>query len=122
MCRCGKVVSDHADPPPQSFTEISSGEEEKALDEWAAAAAGYVKAVETGRRNSWLAEHFPATEGMQVDYQHGEVLYDLLDVYLGPLRRNNIVCPHCGRLWRETAPGSPQQTSFLPEEPLPGAP
>lgn len=91
---------------------IRSTDEETALDRWAAAAAGYVEAVESGRRGSWLAEHFSHLP----DASHEVVLFDLLTMYLMPHQRMDIICPHCGRLWRQDEPGGSAHKPFAPEE------
>jgi hypothetical protein len=112
LCRCGEVVSDHASPPPEEFSVVRRTDEETALGRWSAAAAQYVEAVENGRRGSWVAEHFSHLP----DASHYEVLSDLLTRYVLPHRRLDIICPHCGRLWRQDEPGSSAQRSFHPED------
>ena len=91
---------------------IRSSDEEAADDRWAAAAAGYVEAAENGRRDSWLAEHFPHLP----DASHEEVLSGLLADYFLPDQQFDIICPHCGRLWRQYEPGGSAHRPFLPEE------
>jgi hypothetical protein len=91
---------------------IRSTDKEAALLRWAAAAAGYAEATQNGRRDSWLAEHFSHLP----DASHHEVLYDLLAIHLLPYQQTDIICPHCGRLWRECEPGGSAHRPFLPEE------
>ena len=110
-CRCGERVSTNARPAPEEFSVISLADEEVAVEGWADAAAEYVEAVRNGRRDSWIAQHFSHLP----DASDGEVLSDLLDRYLLPYQRLDIICPHCGRLWRQEKPGDSAQRSFLPE-------
>jgi hypothetical protein len=112
MCRCGKVVSTNASPPPEAFSVIRCTDKETALHSWGAAAAQYVEAVEHGRRGSWVAEHFSHLP----DATHEEVLSDLLVNYLQPHGRIDIICPHCGRLWRQDEPGGSAHRPLLPED------
>ena len=90
---------------------IRSTDEEAALRRWAFAAAGYVEAAENGRCDSWLAEHFPHLP----DASHEEVLSDLLANYFLPYQQFDIICPHCGRLWRQYEPAGSAHKPFLPE-------
>ncbi|MET4430529.1 hypothetical protein ABIA65_003835 [Mycolicibacterium sp. 624] len=110
-CHCGKVVSQNASPPPDEFWIISSSDEETALESWADAAADYVAAIRNDRRDSWMAQHFSHLP----DASDRVVLSDLLDSYLLPHQRLDVVCSQCGRLWRQDEPHSPEHRSFLPE-------
>jgi hypothetical protein len=58
VCRCGKVVSTNAGPPPEEFIVIRATDREMAIDGWSAAAAQYVEAAEHGQRGSWVAYHY----------------------------------------------------------------
>jgi hypothetical protein len=91
---------------------IRKTDEETALARWSAVAAEYVVAVAQGRRDSWVAEHFSHLP----DGSHNEVLSDLLAAYLLPHRRLDILCPHCGRLWRQDEPGGSAHSSFRHED------
>ena len=113
-CRCGKVVSTGASPAPRQFTVTRDTDREAADDRWAAAAAGYVKAAQNGRRGSWLAEHCPHLP----EASHEQVLSGLLADHILTYHQVDIICPQCGRLWRQDEPGGPAHRSFLPEEDL----
>jgi hypothetical protein len=91
---------------------ICSTDEEADERRWAAAAARYVEAAENGRRDSWLAEHFSHLP----DASHEEVLSDLLVGYFLPYQQMDIICLHCGRLWRQYEPGGSAHRPLLPEE------
>ncbi|WP_029373209.1 hypothetical protein [Mycobacterium sp. UM_WWY] len=111
MCHCGELVSTNATPAPETFSVIGTADEEESLESWAHAAAEYVTAVRNGHRDSWMAQHFSHLP----DASDSEVLSDLLTKYLLPHQRLDIICPACGRLWRQDAPGGSAHRSFLPE-------
>lgn len=95
----------------QKSSVISAADEEVALEGWVAAAAGYVAAVRDDQRDSWMAQHFSHLP----DASDSDILSDLLDRYVLPYRRLDVICPRCGRLWRQDEPGEPAHRSFLPE-------
>jgi hypothetical protein len=86
--------------------------EEAADDRWAATAAGYVKAAQNGRCGSWLAEHCPH----RPEASHEEAMSGLLADHILTYHQVDIICPQCGRLWRQYEPGGPAHRSFLPEQ------
>ena len=53
---------------------------------------------------------------MAADASHEEVLSDLLANYFLPDQQFDIICPHCGRLWRQCEPGGSAHRPFFPEE------
>jgi hypothetical protein len=105
------VVSTNATPPPDEYWVISTADQDEADRAWSAAAAEYVDAVSRGHRDLWIAGHFPHLP----DATHQEILSDLWTIHFDPRRRLDVVCRHCGRLWRQNEPGSSEQKAFAPE-------
>ena len=110
-CRCGYTISLVASPSPHEASLIFAPDFDKLSNKRAAAIDAFLEAVREGKRNEWITEFYGWP---QFGISDGSIIDDIItqeDVFSLSI----VICPECGRLYRQRQHGVNEYECYLSE-------
>ncbi|MEL6107604.1 MAG: hypothetical protein AAFU85_16310 [Planctomycetota bacterium] len=110
-CRCGHIISLVAVPSPHEAHLIFDPEFDALCKRRTTAIDAFLAAVRDGKRDEWIAEFYGRPP---FGISDGTIIDDIIT------REDEfsllvVVCPKCGRLYRQRKRGENEYDSFVPE-------
>jgi len=118
-CLCGSTISNTICPCPTEGWILRDQDQEGYYDGTSKDIAAFFAAIQSGRRNAWIAEYF--SPQFHNDVSDVQIVYDIIADHKRQLVLSVAECEDCGRLWVQNAPGVNQYRSYSPDEPGYGA-
>ncbi|TWU50685.1 hypothetical protein Poly51_39780 [Rubripirellula tenax] len=110
-CRCGHTISLVSVPSPHEANLIFDPEFDELCNRRTAAIDAFLAAVRDGKRDLWITEFYRRPP---FDISDGSIIDDIItredDFSLAI-----VVCPECGRLYRQRKHGENEYDCYVPE-------
>lgn len=114
-CHCGGMISDTLCPCPTEGWILRDQDQERYYDVVCRDIAAFFDAVNTGRRDEWIAEFF--SPQYPTDVNNEGIVHDIICCEKRKIFLSVAECVQCGRLLVQREPGVNSYGSFAPDEP-----
>jgi hypothetical protein len=113
-CLCGSVISNTACPCPTEGWILRDQDQQTYFDRASRDVAAFFAAVQSGRRDLWIAELFSTLYPTEVS--DAEIVYDILTFHQQKLFLSIAECALCGRVWIQRDPSVNIYCSYCPDD------
>lgn len=114
LCLCGGTISDSVFPGPAEGWLLREQDQERYHDGISRDFVAFFAAIQSGRRNAWIAEFF--SWQYPIDESDEAVVYDIVSHHKELVDMSVAECETCGRLWIQRDPGVNEYRSYSPDK------
>ena len=110
-CRCGHTISLVASPSPHEASLIFDRDFDDLCNRRTAAVDAFLAAVRDGKRDLWITEFYGRRP---FEISDGSIIDDII-THEDDFSLAIVVCPECGRLYRQRKHGENEYDCYIPE-------
>jgi hypothetical protein len=114
-CLCGGLISNTLCPCPTEGWILREQDQEGYYDATSRDIAAFFAAIQSGRRNDWIAGFF--SRQYPCDVSDEGIIYDIIAHHKRQVVLSVAECEQCGRLWVQRQPWINEYRSYSPDVP-----